>query len=96
MSIIKDFFIKNAAKFGMRNMPEDQKAMMMNMIEKNPGLFEKIAKETKDLVDAGKPEMYATFEIMQKYQKEMQEILKGEDQNKLREIANTVMSEDGK
>ena len=94
MSIVKDFFLKNAAKFGTRNLPKDQQEMIMNIVEKNPGLFEKIAKETKALTDAGKPEMYATFEIMQKYQKDLQEIMKGEDTEKLKKVAESVMKED--
>ncbi len=94
MSIVKDFFLKNAAKFGTRNLPKDQQETIMNIVEKNPGLFEKIAKETKALTDAGKPEMYATFEVMQKYQKELQEIMKGEDTEKLKKIAESVTKED--
>ncbi len=93
MSIIKDFFLKNAAKFGTRNLPKDQQEMIMNIVEKNPSLFEKIATETKALTDAGKPEMYATFEVMQKYQKELQGVMAGEDQNKLKEMADTVMKD---
>ena len=97
MSIIKDFFLKNAAKFGTRNLPKDQQEFILNIVEKNPSLFEKIAAETKALTDAGKPEMYATFEVMQKYQKELQGIMAGEDQGKLQQVAKNVMSEeDGK
>lgn len=91
MSLIKNFFLKNAAKFGTRNMPKDQQEMVMKIIEKNPAIFEKIAKETKELIDAGKPEMYATFEVMQKYQKELQEALKDEDPQKLKAMAESAM-----
>jgi hypothetical protein len=94
MSIIKDFFLKNAAKFGTRNLPKDQQEMIMKIVEKNPGLFEKIANETKALMDNGKPEMYATFEVMQKYQKELQSILAGEDTNKLQQMAKSVIGKD--
>ena len=96
MSIIKDFFLKNAAKFSTRNLPKDQQEMIMNIVEKNPGLFEKIAKETKALTDAGKPEMYATFEVMQKYQKELQNVMSSEDTEKLKQVANSVMEEKDK
>ena len=96
MSIIKDFFLKNAAKFGTRNLPKDQQEMIMGIVEKNPELFEKIAKETKALTDAGKPEMYATFEVMQKYQKESQGVMSGEDIEKLKQVAASVMGEEGK
>lgn len=91
MSIIKDFFLKNAAKFGTRNLPKDQQEMIMKIVDKNPALFEKIAKETKELMDNGKPEMYATFEVMNKYKTELQEIMQSEDQNKLKQVAQTFL-----
>lgn len=96
MSIIKDFFLKNAAKFGTRNLPKDQQEMIMKIVEKNPSLFEKIAKETKELMDNGKPEMYATFEVMNKYKSELQDIMQGEDQNKLKKVAETFMADEDK
>jgi hypothetical protein len=87
MSLIKNFFLKNAAKFGTRNMPPEQQELIMKIVEKNPSLFEKIATETKALTDAGKPEMYATFEVMQKYQKDLQAIMADEDPVKMKQMA---------
>jgi len=69
---IKNFFTKQAAKYATRNLPEDQKKMIQSLVELDPELFAKIAKETEVLVKAGKPEVYASFEIMKKYQKELQ------------------------
>jgi hypothetical protein len=40
------------------------------MVEKNPELFTKISKEVQVLVKQGKPEMYATMDVMKKYQKD--------------------------
>lgn len=71
---IKQFFTKQAAKYATRNLPEDQKEMINTLVGANPELFEKIAKETQELVKQGKPEMYAGFEVMKKYQKELQEV----------------------
>ena len=71
---IKDFFTKQATKYATRNLPEDQKEMIKKLVEVDPQLFEKIAKETQELIKAGKPEMYASFEIMKKYQKELQNV----------------------
>lgn len=71
---IKQFFTKQAAKYATRNLPEDQKEMINALVSQDPKLFEKIAKETQELIKAGKPEMYASFEVMKKYQKELQEV----------------------
>ena len=87
-------FLKNAAKFGTRNLPKEQQEFILNIVEKNPALFEKIAAETKKLTDAGKPEMYASFEVMQKYQKELQEIMQGQDPAKLQQVANNILPKD--
>lgn len=70
---IKQFFTKQATKYATRKLPEDQKEIINSLVEQDPKLFEKIAKETKELVKQGKPEMYASFEVMKKYQKELQE-----------------------
>lgn len=71
---IKQFFTKQAAKYATRNLPENEKEMINALVSENPELFEKIAKETKELVKQGKPEMYASFEVMKKYQKELQDV----------------------
>jgi hypothetical protein len=88
---IRQFFLKQAAKVGTRNLPKDQQEMIMKLMEKDPALFENIAKEIKAMTDAGKPEMYASFEVMQKYQKQLQAIMADEDPNKLKQMAAAAM-----
>ena len=70
--MIKEFFLKQAVKYGTKNLPKDQQEMMLAAVEKNPALFEKIAKEIEVLKKQGKPEMYASLDVMKKYQKELQ------------------------
>lgn len=96
MGVIKNFFLKNAAKIGTKDLPKDQQEFIINIIDKNPELFEKIAKEIKELTDKGKPEMYASFEVMQKYQKELQSTMAGEDVNKLKQVADSLTTGDDK
>lgn len=88
---IKQFLMKQATKWGTRNMSESDQKMIMSIIDKNPDLFEKIAKEISEAKNAGKPEMYASFEVMKKYQKELQEVMAGEDPSKLQALAKTMM-----
>jgi mRNA-degrading endonuclease RelE of RelBE toxin-antitoxin system len=71
---IRDFFIKQAVKHGTKNLPKDQQAMLSAAVEKNPELFNKIAKEIEAVKKTGKPEMYAALDVMKKYQKELQEL----------------------
>lgn len=70
--MIKEFLMKQAIKHGTKNLPKDQATMLQAAVEKDPKLFEKIAKEIEELKKAGKPEMYAALDVMKKYQKELQ------------------------
>lgn len=72
--MIKEFLLKQAVKRGTKDLPKDQQEMLAKAVEKNPELFTKIAKEIEVLKKQGKPEMYATLDVMKKYQKEMQEL----------------------
>jgi hypothetical protein len=74
--MIKEFLLKQAVKHGAKNLPKDQAEMLEKAVEKNPKLFEKIAKEIDELKKSGKPEMYAALDVMKKYQKELQEVFK--------------------
>lgn len=74
--MIKEFFIKQAVKRGTKDLPKEQQEMLASAVEKNPELFAKIAKEIEELKKQGKPEMYASLDVMKKYQKELQELFK--------------------
>jgi len=47
----------------------------MNAMMKNPQLFEKIAKEIKELEKQGKNQMFASMEVMKKYQNELRDLM---------------------
>lgn len=74
--MIKEFFIKQAVKRGTKDLPKEQQEALAAAVEKNPELFTKIAKEIEELKKQGKPEMYASLDVMKKYQKELQELFK--------------------
>ena len=74
--MIKEFLLKQAVKRGTKNLPKEQAEMLQLAVEKNPELFTKIAKEIEVLKKAGKPEMYASLDVMKKYQKELQDLFK--------------------
>ena len=69
--MIKEFLLKQAVKHGTKNLPKDQAAMLQAAVEKDPVLFEKIAKEIDALKKSGKPEMYAALDVMKKYEKDL-------------------------
>ena len=58
----------------LKNVPPEQREMIMKAMEKNPEIFQKIADEVKEAKKKGGNEMYATMQVMQKYQSELQKV----------------------
>ncbi len=73
---LKTYLMKKMLKSKMKDVPEAEQEKIFAAIEKNPGLFQKIAEETQQKVKEGKDQMAAAMEVMQKYQKEVQEAMK--------------------
>lgn len=73
--MIKQFLIKQALKYKAKDLPKEQLAMIEALVDKDPKLFETIAKEIEALKKAGKPDMYAALDVMKKYQKQIQALL---------------------
>lgn len=73
---IKNFLIKKAAERQLKDMPKDQKDMIMKLLENNPDLFMKMSKEMEHkMKKEGKDQMLAMMEVGKKYQKELKEAL---------------------
>lgn len=74
--MIGKFLTKTLLKSQMKNVPADQQEQIMTILEKDPKLFEKIAKEIKNRTEkGGEDEMKASIEVMKKYREELQKIL---------------------
>lgn len=73
---IKNFFLKQALKSKMKDVPEAQRDMMLALMEKNPEFFKKIGDEVKQRTKAGESEMAATMVVMRKHQAEFQRLMK--------------------
>ena len=67
----------------MKNVPEDQREMIMGLLEKKPELFEKIAKEMQAEMKSGANQMTAAMKVLPKYQAELMEIMTPEMKEKL-------------
>lgn len=81
---MKNFAMKKILDSQMKNVPEDQKQMIMEMLEKDPALFEKIAKEMQaELKANGNNQMAAATKVLPKYQKEIMAVMSPEMKEKL-------------
>jgi len=66
--------LKKMMKSQMKDVPLEQQEKMLEMIEKNPTLFENIALETKALVDGGLDQMSAAMRVAEKYKDELKKL----------------------
>ena len=76
--------MKKVLEKQMKDAPEDQKQMVMEMLDKDPKLFEKIAKEMQDeLKSNGNNQMAAAQKVLPRYQKEIMAVMSPEMKQKL-------------
>lgn len=81
---MKKFAMKKVIQSQMKGVPEDQQQMIMEMIEKDPKLFEKIAKEMQaELKSNGNNQLAAASKVLPKYQAEIMAIMSPEMKEKL-------------
>ncbi len=68
----------------MKGVPVEQQQMITEMLEKDPGLFEKIAKEMQaELKANGNNQMQAAMKVLPRYQKEIAAVMSPEMKEKL-------------
>ncbi len=71
--MIKDFLMRKMLK--SQGVPEGQIDQLVNIVNKNPELFKKIAEEVQVKVKSGKPQMEATMEVMKNYEAELKKLV---------------------
>lgn len=76
MGVFKSFFLKQALKAKMKDVPEAERERMFVLMEKNPEFFKKIGEEVKKRMKGGQSEMAATMVVMREHQGELQRISK--------------------
>lgn len=81
---VKDYAVKKLLERQLKDVPEEQKAMIMAMVEKDPALFEKIAKELQVEMKAnGNNQTAAAMKVLPKYQAEIMKIMPAEMKEQL-------------
>ena len=73
---MKNFLLRQVAKWKMKDVPEGQREQLLSMLEKDPELMKKIGEEIERRVKkGGEPQMKATMEVMKKYRVELASML---------------------
>ncbi len=70
-----NFFLKALIKKQFKDVPEDQLNMIIEMIEKNPDFFKKIADEIKVKTDSGMGQQEAVMAVMAMHKDELSKIM---------------------
>lgn len=71
----KDFMMRKLLERQLKDVPAEQRELIMTMVEKDPKLFEKIALEMQAEMKGGKDQMAAAMKVMPKYQAELQALM---------------------
>lgn len=70
--------MKQMLKRQLKQLPEEQQQQILTVVEKNPELFEKIAKKVQERVkEKGEDQQTAAMAVFQQHQSELKQVLKG-------------------
>jgi hypothetical protein len=83
----KQFALKKVLESQMKNVPPEQREMIMTLLEKEPELFQKIATEMQDeLKKNGNNQMAAAMKVLPKYQQQIVGAMTPEMKDKLAQM----------
>ena len=89
----KNFLMKKLLEKQLKDVPPEQREMIMTMVEKDPQLFEKIALEMQAEMKSGKNQMQAAMKVMPKYQAQLQALMG--DKMPMQQRGGTQFNPDG-
>lgn len=58
----------------MKDVPQEQREMIIKMIEKNPEFFQKLVDEIQTEISNGADQMTATMNVMKRHESQLKEI----------------------
>ncbi len=73
--MFQNFILKQMLKRQLKDVPAEQQDMIMNMVEKNPDFFMKVAKEVQNKMSTGMSQQDATMSVMKNYQEEIKSMM---------------------
>lgn len=89
---LKNFATRKILESQLKNVPEDQKNMILEMLEKDPKLFEKIATEMQaELKKNGNNQMAAATKVLPKYQAELMKVMSPEMKEQIMKMQSNRM-----
>jgi len=74
--MLKNFLMKQAVKSQLSGVTEEQKEQILNMVEKNPAFFEKLAAELQEALKSGMDQQTVVASVMEKHKAELERLMK--------------------
>jgi len=74
--MFKEFLMRKLMENKLKNLPPEQRDLIMTLVTKNPKLFEEIALKIKKKTDAGANETMASMSVMKEYAPQIQKLMK--------------------
>ena len=65
--MFKNFLMRKMLKSQLQDVPTDQQDEILKVVENNPELFQKIAKEAQEKIKDGKGQQSAMMEVMMEH-----------------------------
>lgn len=72
---IKTFLMKKMLASQLKGVPQAEQEKIFAMIEKNPGLFEKIGAEVQEEMKKGVDQMAATMTVVKRYEADLKKLM---------------------
>lgn len=73
--MFKEFLMKKLLQSKMGNIPKEQQEKIIDVVVKNPKLFEEIAMKIKAKTDGGMDQNKATMIVMMEYKDQVQKLM---------------------
>ncbi len=74
--MFKEFLLKKMLKSQLVGVPPEQQEKIVAAVERNPELFQNIAKEMQAKIKEGKSQMAAAMEVMQAHKSEIEQAVR--------------------
>jgi 2-oxo-4-hydroxy-4-carboxy--5-ureidoimidazoline (OHCU) decarboxylase len=67
--------MKQAMKSQLKNVPQEEQERILDLVERNPDFFEKLAKELQEGLKSGKDQQTVAMEIMARHKTELAKMM---------------------
>ena len=80
--MFKELLMRKLLQSKLGALPKDEQEKIINVVTKNPELFQEIAMKIKTKMDSGVDQMKATMSVMEEYKDQVQQLMAAADEDK--------------